>query len=104
MFSGLMLCWSLVACAAPSVMRGGATGGCVCVIDLRRLAYGFGLLCGVRRCGWFVLLGGKTDLAVVVVVVARGGVLLLSSFRVVVLSREGACNLRLGFGFGLNIG
>ena len=112
---GGLLSWWLVACAitggvliaggVTSVIRGGTTGGgCVCVIDLRRLAYGFGLSCGVRRCGWFVPLGGKTVLKVVVGVVTRGGVLLLTSFRVVVWSSEGAYIVRLEFGFGLNMG
>ena len=95
----------LVAGGVTSVMRGGATGGgCVCVIDLRRLAYGFGLSCGVRRCGWFVPLGGNTVLNVVVGVVTRAGVLLLASLRVVAWSSDGACIIRLELGFGLNMG
>ena len=51
-----------------------------------------------------MLLGGKTVWVVLVVVVVRGGVLLLSSFRVAVWSNEGAYSLRLGLGFGLNMG
>ena len=48
-FAGLGLCWLWMEGAGSSVIHGGATGGWVCVIDLTRLAYGLGLLWGVRR-------------------------------------------------------
>ena len=51
-----------------------------------------------------MLLGGQMVCVVLVVVVVRGGVLLLSSFRVTVWFIDGAYSLRFGLGFGRNMG
>ena len=48
-FAGLASFLLWVERAGLSTIHGGATGGWACVIDLRRLAYGLGLLWGVLR-------------------------------------------------------